>query len=70
MECKTPEELIALAKEADVELTLEQAKAYLEEMEDKELDAEALDEVAGGYCFSVFCGMEALKNGHHGTTVG
>jgi hypothetical protein len=49
MECKTPEELIALAKEADVELTLEQAKAYLEEMEDKELDAEALDEVAGGF---------------------
>ena len=48
MECKTPEELIALAKEAGVELTLEQAKAYLEELQDVELDPEALENVAGG----------------------
>ena len=48
MECKTPEELIALAKEAGVELTLEQAKAYLEELQDVELDQETLDKVAGG----------------------
>ena len=48
MACETPEELIALAKEAGVELTLEQAKAYLEELQDVELDPEALENVAGG----------------------
>ncbi|MBR5915773.1 MAG: hypothetical protein IKZ57_04935 [Spirochaetia bacterium] len=48
MECKTPEELIELAKKAGVELTLEQAEAYLDEMDNIELDAEALDQVAGG----------------------
>ena len=48
MECKTPEELIELAKKAGVELTLEQAEAYLDEMDNIELDAEALENVAGG----------------------
>ena len=48
MECKIPEELIALAKEEGIELTLEQAKAYLEELQDVELDPETLDKVAGG----------------------
>ena len=48
MECKTPEELIELAKEADVELTLEQAKAYLEELQNVELDEKDLEKVAGG----------------------
>ena len=48
MACETPEELIALAKEAGVELTLEQAKAYLEELQDVELNQETLDKVAGG----------------------
>ena len=48
MECKTPEELIELAKEAGVELTLEQAETYLKEFDDMELDADTLDNVAGG----------------------
>ena len=48
MECKTPDELIELAKKAGVELTLEQAKAYLDELQDVELDPETLDKVAGG----------------------
>ena len=48
MECKTPEELIELAKKAGVELTLEQAETYLEEFDDMELDINDLDEVAGG----------------------
>ena len=48
MECKTPEELIELAKKAGVELTLEQAETYLKEFDDKELDLATLDEVAGG----------------------
>lgn len=47
-QCKTPEELIALAKKIGIELTAEQAKAYLEEIQDKELDAETLEKIAGG----------------------
>ena len=55
MACETPEELIALAKEAGVELTLEQAKAYLEELENVELDEKALDKVAGGgTCYTAY----------------
>lgn len=32
MECKTPEELIELAKKAGIAITKEQAKAYLDEL--------------------------------------
>ena len=46
--CKTPEELIELAKKAGVELTTEQAKAYLDELENIELDEAALEKIAGG----------------------
>ena len=48
MKCETPEELIALAKAEGIEITKEQAEAYLDEMDNIELDAEALDQVAGG----------------------
>ena len=48
MECKTPEELIALAKKYAIEITKEQAEAYLEELQDVELDHEALEKIAGG----------------------
>ena len=55
MACETPEELIALAKEEGVELTLEQAKAYFEELENVELDEKALDKVAGGgTCYTAY----------------
>ena len=47
-QCKTTEELIALAKKAGIELTVQQAKAYLEEIQDGELDARTLEKVAGG----------------------
>ena len=46
--CQTPEELIELAKKAGVELTIEEAQAYLDELENMELDKETLDKVAGG----------------------
>ena len=46
--CQTPEELIELAKEAGIELTKEEAQAYLDELENMELDKETLDKVAGG----------------------
>ena len=48
LECKTADELIALAKYNGVTLTKEEAEAYLAELEDMELDEEALDKVAGG----------------------
>ena len=46
--CQTPEELIELAKKDGVELTIEEAQAYLEELENVELDEAALEKIAGG----------------------
>ncbi|MBQ4403522.1 MAG: hypothetical protein II857_03855 [Selenomonadaceae bacterium] len=46
--CQTPEQLIELAKTEDIELTLEQAKAYLAQLQDVELDGENLKKAAGG----------------------
>ena len=48
MQCKTPEQLIELAKSEDIDLTLEEAQAYLDEMDDIELDRVQLKAVAGG----------------------
>ena len=52
MQCETPEELIALAKSEGIELTKEEAEAYLAEMDDMELDNATLKQVAGGECYS------------------
>ena len=46
--CKTTEELLALAKENDIELTAEQAETYLAKYAGHNLDNEKLDAVAGG----------------------
>ena len=46
--CKTAEQLIALAKSGGVEITKEEAEAYMTELENIELSPEALDNVAGG----------------------
>ena len=48
MECKTVEELIELAKKYDIEITKEQAEAYLDELHNVELGENALDKIAGG----------------------
>lgn len=50
MQCETPEELVELAKTEGYDLTLEEAEAYLDEMDDFELDRQHLKSVAGGYC--------------------
>ena len=47
-QCKNTDELIALAKTGGIELTQEEAKAYLTEIEDCELDEESLKKIAGG----------------------
>ena len=49
--CKTADELIALAKSEGVDLTKNEAVAYLEEFQNVELDEKALDKVAGGGCY-------------------
>ena len=50
MQCKTADELMALAKSEGMEITREEAEAYLAEMDDVELDDTALQQVAGGTC--------------------
>ncbi len=52
MQCNTVEELIALAKAEGIDLTKEEAEAYLAEMDDVELDDTALQQVAGGTCYN------------------
>ena len=64
MSCETAEELMELAKTVGVELTKEEAEAYLAEMEDVELDSDALKQVAGGLCYSA--GMGSNERCHRG----
>ncbi len=57
MACKTAEELMAMAKAEGIELTKEEAEAYMAEMDDVELDSDTLKQVAGGgmsYCSDLF----------------
>ena len=49
MQCKSVDELMALAKAESVEMTKEEAEAYLVELADVELDSETLAKVAGGH---------------------
>lgn len=51
MQCKTADELIALAKTGGYEITKEEAEAYLAELADVELDNKQLKKVAGGGCY-------------------
>ncbi|MBQ6298232.1 MAG: hypothetical protein IJK81_11220 [Selenomonadaceae bacterium] len=48
MQCETAAELVELAKSEGIELTTEKAQAYLDEMNDFELDRQQLKQVAGG----------------------
>ena len=56
MECKTPEELMELAKKGGIEITKAVAEAYLDELQNVELDNAVLDKVAGGNCYSDLSG--------------
>ena len=46
--CKTAEELMAMAKAAGYDMTKEEAEAYLAEFANWELDRKDLDKIAGG----------------------
>ena len=48
MSCETAEELMLLAKAEGIELTKEEAEAYMAELEDFELDEAMMKNVAGG----------------------
>ena len=48
LKCKTPEELIYLAKTGGIEITKDEAEAYLAELQNVELDEKTLNKVAGG----------------------
>ena len=52
MQCKTADELMALAKAEGFDITKEEAEAYMAEMADFELDDAALSNVAGGSCYT------------------
>ena len=62
MSCETVEELMELAKAEGIELTKEEAEAYMAEMEDVELDSDALKQVAGGMCYSAGMGADQRCN--------
>ena len=51
MQCKTADELMALAKANGFDLSREEAEAYMAEMADVELDEEQLKKAAGGGCY-------------------
>ena len=53
MQCKTAEDLMALAKAEGVAITKDEAEAYMAELADVELDEEVLQKVAGGKCWDI-----------------
>ncbi len=50
MQCRTADELTALAKAEGVAITKEEAEAYLAELSEFELKDGELNRVAGGFC--------------------
>jgi len=54
-QCKTADELMALAKSEGVEITKDEAEAYFAELSDVELDDKLLQKAAGGQdsCYAV-----------------
>ena len=55
MQCENADELIEVAKEEGIELTQDEAEAYMSELEDFELDSADLKQVAGGWDCSALC---------------
>ena len=61
MQCKTADELMALAKAEGYDLTKAEAEAYMAELSDLELDEEMLKNAAGGlkFCYDIdHCAMK------------
>ena len=64
--CQTADELIALAKAEGVEITMDEAQAYLAETENVELDSSTLEKIAGGDCYEVGFGCATDCGGYKG----
>ncbi len=64
LQCKTAEELMALAKAEGREITKEEAEAYMAELADFELDDEKLKNIAGGrdVCYTNGCALKCVNN--------
>ena len=62
MQCKTADELMALAKSEGFEITKDEAEAYFAELSDIELDEKALRNVAGGSCVTEGTSCWTLSN--------
>ena len=58
MSCETAEELMALAKSEGIELTKDEAKAYMAELQDFDLDDENIKKIAGGTNLTLKCPMK------------
>ena len=55
MACKTADELLALAKAEGIDLTKDEAEAYMAETADAELTGAELERAAGGSWCEAFC---------------
>ena len=55
MQCKTADELMALAKAEGYDMTKDEAEAYMAELADFELDEARLSRAAGGFCYTKKC---------------
>ena len=51
MQCETAEDLISFAKSEGIEITKEEAEAYMTELSDFELESIELKNIAGGKCY-------------------
>ena len=58
--CQTAEELIALAKTEGMEITKDEAEAYLDELQNVEIDSETLEKVAGGFHINKKCSQRKV----------
>ena len=70
MQCKSADELIALAKTGGYEMTKEEAEAYMTELADVELNEETLKKVAGGICWDNIrnpheCGIDCIYSNNN-----
>ena len=55
MQCKTAEELIALAKSEGIEITEAEAEAYLAELSECEIKDGQVRRISGGTAFTIKC---------------
>ncbi len=62
MQCKTADELMALAKAEGFAITKDEAEAYMAELADVELDEDTLKKTAGGLCYMEDCPKHTMAD--------